>query len=142
MLDQDSYFSQSATSFTTSSFSINQDINDYNCGICFMVVSEAQLCRKCESPFCKLCINSWLTKDNSCPYCRQQFQSHVSIKFNSKVKDSIFPCVYSENGCRKMSKGSHIRIHQEQCLYKNKKAGKEKCLDCELEVFEQDMEFH
>jgi len=41
--------------------------DDITCAICLGILNEPLLCKKCETPFCKVCINKWKEKNESCP---------------------------------------------------------------------------
>jgi len=43
----------------------------YQCSICYDYINNYHI-TPCNHIFCKNCIQIWLTKNNSCPYCRQE----------------------------------------------------------------------
>ena len=73
----------------------------FTCGICQNIVFEPKECTQCETLFCKLCINKWVSnKDNtSCPAekkCPDAVYKRINVfmagilrdlKFNCKIKD-------------------------------------------------------
>jgi hypothetical protein len=44
--------------------------NDFFCLICTEIVATPEQCGACDKLICKKCIQTWLTKSNDCPSCR------------------------------------------------------------------------
>ena len=42
---------------------------DMLCQINNGVVEKPLICSECQKIYCKSCINEWLQKSNTCPYC-------------------------------------------------------------------------
>ena len=43
------------------------------CKVCLEVVSDPQMCRKCEELICKDCLDQWQLKKQSCMICDEEF---------------------------------------------------------------------
>ena len=61
-------------------------IEDYICCICQLIpYPETALEEEnCGHLFCNACINSWLKRDNKCPFCKSEISTRI-IKDKNKI---------------------------------------------------------
>lgn len=66
----------------------SKNIEDYKCSICTGIPypNECVQMACCGNLFCSLCINQWLTSNNSCPICKKKIEDNDSDLLDVKTK--------------------------------------------------------
>ncbi|KAK9843792.1 hypothetical protein WJX81_006630 [Elliptochloris bilobata] len=67
------------------------------CAVCLGIVKGSRLVSGCMHRFCALCIEKWLrmTKDNTCPQCREPMQSRRDCKHDARM-DRLLRVLYGD----------------------------------------------
>lgn len=93
-------------------------VHDLLCTMCSCILIKPKQCKKCEMCFCEECINSWVSKKNSCPQRCQDFKIDNANQIIRNMLDSMkFKCTK----CFEIF--SYVRIidHEPQCKGENHK---------------------
>jgi hypothetical protein len=53
----------------------NNIYNPNTCSICMESISNKQIMETCKHEFCFCCVNKWLIRNETCPYCRTEVTS-------------------------------------------------------------------
>jgi hypothetical protein len=60
------------------------------CGICLSLVIEPKRCDLCDKLYCKSCISTWSTKQNSCPTCNKKpFKLVDLVRYEKNNLDAV-----------------------------------------------------
>lgn len=114
--------------------------DDLTCSFCYLIVWDAVCCATCESHFCSLCIQAWLSQHSDCPSCRSNFQSHQIPRISKNILSRLkLSCSFESNGCIEPIDYFGIYDHESICEYK-----KAVCLnaDCGLETTIKELKAH
>ena len=60
--------------------------DDIYCSICLGLLNDPKLCQKCETPFCKECINKWKEKNELCP---NRCSSIILVDIHRLLKNTL-----------------------------------------------------
>lgn len=100
----------------------NQQI--LTCCICDELLNDPLMCSKCQTSFCKHCINSWLSKSKICPMqCQNSQYVEVSKVLKSIMDGLIIKCEL----CGEQTTLFKYPKHSQTC-------SKPKCFNCGSEV--------
>jgi hypothetical protein len=82
------------------------------CKICLLISLNPVICKKCESVFCKLCIDNWAKQKNSCPLrCKP-----LEIQADSRIiRNILSKFTYRCDICLNNIRLSDHEEHQTQC---------------------------
>jgi hypothetical protein len=84
------------------------------CSICTGLVIDPQQCIKCENCFCKICVNMWIGKSNTCPYKCKEWKLIDASRVMKAVLDKILiEC--PKNCSLKQLKYYNIISHINEC---------------------------
>ena len=80
---------------------------------------------------CKVCIEPWLLKNNSCPICRNKKPVlELPSKFIMRLFDNVvIECSNKQNGCKEKIIYGNLEKHLNVCVYKTKISSCENCKD-------------
>ena len=114
-----------------------KNISDYNlikdeitCEICQGILIKPKQCENCESIFCEKCINSWLSKNKSCPKRCDKFVMKNCPKLMKKILDKLqIICPICKN---EFNYDSFVHKHYEECLEEKKMVKCPLCVDCKI----------
>ena len=103
------------------------------CPIDNMVPLNPVICRKCETVFCKDCLESWKRTSNMCPMRCQPMEIINSEKtiVNQQINKIKVLCKYKTKGCKNKIKVSEISQHENICPYQPTE-----CTKCKSEQFQ------
>lgn len=96
------------------------------CCICFHGLRECHICVECSQPFCRECIDRWLLKESSCPYCRAHIEKNGLVRFYliDQLHEAVARLLAEQNrnrcdvhGCQQLLL---VCLHCEECV----------CVDC------------
>ncbi|EAT45734.1 AAEL003010-PA [Aedes aegypti] len=96
------------------------------CCICFHGLRECHICVECSQPFCRECIDRWLLKESSCPYCRAHIEKNRLVRFYliDQLHEAVARLLAEQNrnrcevhGCQQLLL---VCLHCEECV----------CVDC------------
>lgn len=97
------------------------------CTICDGVIYDPLQCVVCENFFCRLCIEEWQKKSNSCPFKCQNFRLKENKMMMKILKNVKFKC---SNGCSMIIPYNELKIHyDEKCPKLDYKAKYKKALE-------------
>lgn len=103
---------------------------DLICCICHSVLDTPRL-SPCNHVFCKLCIETWLKRQDTCPTCRDMtLESDLRpvIPMVQNVLNRLnMICDYRSNGCDKKVMLEYYLNHIENCDYQMLKCRFAKC---------------
>lgn len=103
---------------------------DLICCICHSVLDTPRI-SPCNHVFCKLCIETWLKRQDTCPTCRDttlDFDLRPVIPMVQNVLNRLnMICDYRINGCDKKVMLEHYLNHIENCDYQMLKCRFAKC---------------
>ena len=103
------------------------------CGICKNILWDPEKCEYCKTHFCRFCITFSLLKSKKCPSCINEYKRGNSDYFLLEdLKDIVTNCIFSFNGCTKTIKYDQIKLHEEECIYKEKV-----CEECNSKVLKK-----
>ena len=113
--------------------------SEFECPICYEVISKPTFCGSCDARYCKSCIlknihsslsfpiegsnlKLLLDKDHKCPICRNIILNKtldVDPILQSKIYDyeKYKPCLYAKYGCKVLCKTINCRLHEQTCYY-------------------------
>ena len=83
---------------------IQEEVKNYICHICHMIVRDPEECADCNNFFCSKCLDKWLVNKNYCPLKCKESGFH-SVKLNRFVKERLQklvfrcrhdPCIFEE----------------------------------------------
>lgn len=84
------------------------------CSICTGLVIDPQQCNKCENCFCKICVNLWISKSNTCPFkCKEWKLIDTSRVMKAVLNEIFIEC--PKNCSIKELKYSNIISHINEC---------------------------
>ena len=92
------------------------------CTICQNILWKPVACFTCQNTFCANCIQTWISKQISCPtvtcpfHCRFQEKRAPPI-LNSFLSRLQISCAYAPNGCREIIPYDALEKHEETCQY-------------------------
>jgi len=74
------------------------------CSICHDLLWKPVACQSCETPFCSICINQWLTNNpNKCPNQCEAYTERKCPPFIVKLLSQLqISCSYQEQGCEEV----------------------------------------
>ena len=89
------------------------DLHDIQCPICHNILWKPVACQSCETPFCSMCIDTWLKSNpNKCPIRCQNFNKRSCPRFLAQQLAKIqIACIHQLNGCNEVVCSSVIAIH-------------------------------
>ncbi|KXJ68491.1 E3 ubiquitin-protein ligase TRIM37 [Aedes albopictus] len=96
------------------------------CCICFQGLRKCLICVECSHPFCQECIDRWLRKESTCPYCRAHVEKNRLVRFYlmDQLHEAIGRMLAEQNRNRCEVHGSQqlllVCLRCEQCV----------CVDC------------
>ncbi len=65
-----------------------KDSSKVECGICLNIIEKREkIILNCNHVFCENCIREWLTRKNSCPFCRTKVQMPIYQRLG--IKDAF-----------------------------------------------------
>jgi hypothetical protein len=76
------------------------------CPICRDILWKPIACRRCETPFCSVCIHQWLIHNPAkCPNRCETFTERKCPPFIAKLLAELqISCAYEEKGCQQVVK--------------------------------------
>lgn len=91
------------------------------CGICGSVLEDPVL-TPCGHSFCKLCLNTWLSKPDvrTCPECRSKVTStdvKPVLSLRNLINGFDVTCDNNGRGCKVITKLEKLACHLETCGY-------------------------
>ncbi len=82
------------------------------CSICTKVLNEPQMVNCCEQRFCKNCLTEWMTKNKTCPHCRNtKFAYMHSMRQEDRISKLLVYCANKVHGCKSTLKISEYQHH-------------------------------
>ena len=91
---------------------------DHHCTICKEVLTNPVLIECCGQHFCGACLDHWLTKEISCPACRNKNIKFIkSLHMKRKVHSLKIYCLNRSKGCDKITTLGECNQHLEKCLF-------------------------
>jgi hypothetical protein len=110
------------------------------CPIIPHILLDPVSCPKCETHFCRKCLEKSMEKDSRCPVCRQDIHISPPQKILNNLLDRLrVHCFNFEKGCELPIKYSHQRSHREECLYQEVVCDRFRCGSTMLRM---DLESH
>ena len=117
--------------------SMIKNLSDYNlikdeiiCEICQGILIKPKQCEICESIFCEKCINSWLTKNKSCPKRCDKFIMRDCPKLMKKILDKlIIQCPLCKN---EFNYDFFVYKHYNICVEEKKMVKCPLCANCQI----------
>ena len=102
----------------------NEEIgSELICSICTGVL-EKPLETSCQHLFCGECIQEWLSRQKSCPYCRKNITTtdlrQVLPALKNILNKQKINCEYKSNGCKESVTIETLPKHLSSCSYVNK----------------------
>lgn len=93
-------------------------VEELICPICSSLVLDAVACKKCEKPFCKFCIHTWLKKKNSCPNrCTTFVETELPRLLRNMINKIKAKCIYHKLGCNEVILYENYIKHIETCEF-------------------------
>ncbi|CAF4253853.1 unnamed protein product, partial [Adineta steineri] len=119
------------------STSVNVDYLE--CSICHDLLWKPIACKKCETPFCSICMDRWLAIGLiTCPTRCETYIERKCPPFITKVLSRLqIICFYQTNGCQEILPYEALDKHEISCGYQFTK-----CPGCQLEVLKRDFPNH
>ena len=99
-----------------------QEINllqHLECTIDYKISLTPVICTKCETIFCKNCMEDWKKKSNTCPMrCTplQLYSPGEGLVKQQLMKIKLF-CVNKIYGCNEEILIAEMKLHEKNCLY-------------------------
>ena len=79
------------------------------CTICTGLVIDPKQCDKCENAFCRICVESWLKKNPSCPFkCQSPIFKEAGRALKTMINKLILKC---PRGCTKTFNYENLKSH-------------------------------
>ncbi len=106
-------------------------IESLMCIICRKICIYPRMIKCCDNIMCKICIEPWLLKNNSCPICRHKCPVlEAPNKFIMRLFDNVIvECPNKDNGCKDKIVYGNLSAHINLCIFKNKINSCDKCKD-------------
>ena len=81
------------------------NVDHLECSICHDVLWKPVACQTCETPYCAVCINRWLSNNpNKCPNQCESYQERKCPPFIAKIlADLQIECFYKSAGCQQVA---------------------------------------
>lgn len=74
-------------------------IQQFICPICTNVLEDFTSCGGCEGLMCRSCLNQWLSRESTCPLCKDDFEEFkVSRQVRNVLNMCEFTCPYGCDG--------------------------------------------
>lgn len=79
------------------------------CSICTGLVIDPKQCSSCENAFCKICVEGWLKKNNSCPFkCDNPSFKDAGRALKTMINKLMLKC---PKGCAKTFSYDSLKSH-------------------------------
>ena len=112
--------------------------DDQVCQICGGLLDEPQQVICCGHDVCKTCLNSWLERNNTCPFCRKPEPAYYPDMRNDRaVKNLRGKCPFVAQGCNWQGELRNLPVHLRDCV-----RGIVKCRQCGAKVSKGDLDEH
>lgn len=91
---------------------------ELTCIICSGILVDPISCKECENPFCSICIEEWIKKDDQCVLkCNAPFQNKPISRMTRNIMDKVMiKCTLCEGELTLNNYPSHFR----NCLLANR----------------------
>jgi len=104
-------------------------IQQFACPICTNVLEDFTSCSGCEGLMCRTCLNQWLSRESSCPLCKDDFEEFkVSRQVRNVLNMCEFNCPY---GCHGSFTYEHRKRHFNECTECTEQ---QKCPFCAMNI--------
>jgi len=130
------------------STSIDDDeLKNYECAVCFEIMSTPVGCGSCETRFCRPCLERVAKQGGTrpkCSHCRAPFtleSIQVDEALQEEMKNSLETVLCPFRGCGKTIPINAIKLHEEQCDHMKMKC-KFSEWGCEWIGKKKDLEHH
>lgn len=111
---------------------------DHVCQICGGLLDDPQQVICCGHDVCKSCLDSWLERNNTCPFCRKPIPEYFPDTRNDRaVKNIIGKCPFVAQGCNWVGELRILPVHLKDCV-----RGIVKCRQCGSKVSKGDLDEH
>lgn len=98
-----------------------ENIEDFQCSICYEVLQDPLQIKTCEHMFCRLCVRAWMFQNLSCPVDRMPINPSELVAtsrfFRNQYNRLKIKCKFNENGCEVVVKIEEIMNHEIDCLF-------------------------
>ena len=95
------------------------ELDEFICSICQDILEEPVVTQCCRQSFCKVCINQWLSSNNTCPYDRKKLSvnqlSPLPRMYINLLNKLNIKCVNYGNGCQSIVRFEEMSNHMKTC---------------------------